>query len=711
MLMKSKTHHIQPFESSASEGDFNYLSCIEPLLKALGWQGDARKIFEAVPHLTAKLDLVEFRNLMIHLNYTSRSTSTTLQDLSNELIPCLFVSNGGDVYVILENNDQEIIVTNCKTEEQEILPKNQPLFGTAYHFYLQEEEEEANVLDYRRTWFQNIMQRFKPYFRQFFILGLSANILSLILPLFVRSVYDFVIPTHSNITLIYFLLGVGLAFLVIQLIHIFKSKILSYLGARLDRIIGCEILKRLLSVPVSFVEGVSVANQIARYKQYDVIREVFTGPLAQLTLDGPFVLVYMVALAFIGGPLALIPLMMILVFTTIAIFLFPTIRERANKLSSLILGRRTFLIESISNLPTLKSLSAEKIWVRRFQDVGENIALAQRNADITTSITMNLSQMIMPIAVLAAIIWGATRVMDGLMTVGSLISTILLIWWALAPLQVAFITLSRLNQVMDSVRQLNNLLRLPTERPSTKTPKHRFNGLIQMQNVNFHYPNDTALALQDVSLEVRPGETLAIMGNNGSGKSTVAKLLLGLYSPQGGSVTFDGIDILQFDPVLLRQSIAYVPQKTQLFHGTIAQNLRLAVPEASEERLIEAAKLAGLLPDIMALPEGFETRLTEHMVNLFSSSFLQKISLARAFLRRSKILILDEPTMNLDQEGELILKESLTRMKREKTLILITHRPSLTHLADRVLMLQNGYMRVFGSREKVTQILAEDKAA
>ena len=183
------------------------------------------------------------------------------------------------------------------------------------------------------------------------------------------------------------------------------------------------------------------------------------------------------------------------------------------------------------------------------------------------------------------------------------------------------------------------------------------------------------------------------------------KLLLGFYYPQGGFITIDGTDIRQFDPIGLRQAISYVPQQNQFFHGTIRQNMKLSVPDASDESIVEAADMAGLLPDILNLPEGFDTLLNDRVMSVFSSGFLQKLNLARAYLRKSSIMILDEPGNTLDYEGDERLKATLESMKKKKTMIVVTHRPSLINLADRILVLQDGAMRAFGPKEKILEIL------
>jgi ABC-type bacteriocin/lantibiotic exporter with double-glycine peptidase domain len=222
-----------------------------------------------------------------------------------------------------------------------------------------------------------------------------------------------------------------------------------------------------------------------------------------------------------------------------------------------------------------------------------------------------------------------------------------------------------------------------------------------VQNAGFRYPNAANFTLQGVMMEAKPGEIIAITGANGSGKTTLLKLLLGFYAPQVGSITFDGVDSQHFVPLALRQSIAYAPQKIQFFNGTIAQNFRLNEPDATDKEIMEAVEKAGLADQIRALPAGLQAYMGSQGMHPFSFGFLQKLNLARAYVRKSKIIMIDEPGRALDQKGDEILHQAISGFRRHKTTLLVTRRPSLIALADRVLYLQNGTMQAFGDKESI----------
>lgn len=678
---------------------FNFYDAMTPLLNALGWHGEPRRLLEIVPHLTDRIDVDGLRNIMVSLGYDSKSVKIRLNRITREITPAIFISRHS-VSVIHKGEDGDLLITDCKTNKTQKLSMVRGISGTLYSFFMKEEDKPT-----REAWLWTIFQRFHSYIYWLLGLGFFTSILSTVSFIFISLVYDWVVPTNAEGTLLYLMFGLLIALAFMEFIHVIENKALSYLGARLDMIIGIEVVRKILSLPVTYVDGISVAAQVARIRQFDAIRETFTGPLAKLMMEMPFMIIFLIVMGIIGGPIVLIPLVMTLIFFVVAILMYPALRSATRQVSSSTQERRKFLIEGTSHLMTIKNLGAEEIWVDRFKEVGASVALAQRRHETLSAFALNLSQSIMKIAGLATIIWGTYRVTQNLMTTGELIALVMLVWRALSPVQAGFMILGRADQIADSVSQINRLMAQPSERRSISLHVPHFKGFIRLNNVTFRYPSEGNPAIQGVMLEAQPGEIVAIIGQNGSGKSTLVKLLLGFYYPQAGTVTIDGTDIRQFDPVGMRQAISYVPQQNQFFHGTIEQNLKLSVPDASDEQLVEAADMAGLLPDILNLPEGLETPLNDRVMSVFSSGFLQKLNLARAYLRKSSIMILDEPGNTLDYEGDERLKATLESMKKERTMIVVTHRPSLINLADRILVLQDGTMRAFGPKDKVLEIL------
>lgn len=284
-------------------------------------------------------------------------------------------------------------------------------------------------------------------------------------------------------------------------------------------------------------------------------------------------------------------------------------------------------------------------------------------------------------------------IIDGTMTVGALIAVMALTWRVLAPLQMGLVTLQRLDAMRQSLRQIDALLRLKPElqeRATASVVQRVFRGALRLTRVSLRYRPDADPALLGVDLDVKPGEMIGFAGNSGAGKSTVLKVIAGLYQPQAGNVALDGLDIRQMSPSELRNAVTYAPQVRHLFYGTILQNLRLAAPTATEAAIRDALAEAGALEETLALPKGLETMLGDSETAGLPAGLLQRIALARVYLRPSAVLMLDEPGQWLDQAGDRALIEALKRRKGKQTILLVSHRPSHLALCDRVAVFDQG---------------------
>jgi ATP-binding cassette subfamily C protein/ATP-binding cassette subfamily C protein LapB len=357
--------------------------------------------------------------------------------------------------------------------------------------------------------------------------------------------------------------------------------------------------------------------------------------------------------------------------------------------------RQEFVIEAIGNLRPLKYTNSTKIWMDRYRNSSAKAALAGFETARINALVSATSQFMMMSAGIATVALGALKVIDGSISVGALIATMILVWRSLGPLQMAFVALPRLAQVRAGTHQVDAIMRLPQERGREDfvplAPK--VVGEVRFARVTFRYAPDADPVLWNIDFNAKPGEITALVGNNGSGKSTIAKLLLALHRPQSGAVLIDGHDIRQFDALELRRMIGYVPQIPEFFYGTIAQNLRLAKPSASDDDLREAARDAYVLDEIEALPEGFETRIGDGKNSRLSGSVMQRLNLARCYLKDSPIIILDEPGSALDFDADQATMDAIKRMRGRKTVLLITHRPSHMRLADKLVALDTGRIR------------------
>nr|MCH9744029.1 ATP-binding cassette domain-containing protein [Gammaproteobacteria bacterium] len=316
------------------------------------------------------------------------------------------------------------------------------------------------------------------------------------------------------------------------------------------------------------------------------------------------------------------------------------------------------------------------------------------------------SETIMILAGMAVISFGAIMVIHQTLTVGGMIAIMVLIWRVLAPLKTIFNTLPRLQQMGSSLSQITRLMSISPESDIQNVNyehKRKIIGPINFNRVSFRYQSASDPAVLGMEFTVVPGELIGIVGRNGSGKSSILKIILGMYQPQAGSIRIDNQDIRQINPIELRNGIGYLPQKPELFYGSIAANLRLAKPDATDDELKVAAGKAGILDDILSLSKGFDTPLRDHSMERLASSFQQLLCLARAYLKQANILLLDEPASVLDMDADKILMQSIESLRGKAIVMMVTHRPSHLKLMDRVFVVDGGQLVLKGKPEDVME--------
>lgn len=669
-----------------------FAHCLVPLLTALGWTGDARTVAEALPHFAEDLDLVGLRNVMANLGYRSEALRVRGGRLDQRLLPCLYIPDGGSPMVLLADARTGAAVPAG--------PR-----GTAYLFIA---IEDAAAEGPPRAWIGTVLARFRPLALQIALLTLLLYLIAIATPLFSMLVYDRVIPARSIPTLVGLLAGVTLALAAEIGVRTLRSRMLAYVGARLDMLVSRAVFRHILELPPTMVERAKVGSQVSRLKDFEFLRETFSGHIALTAIELPFALLFVGVVGVIGGWIAAVPVGAAALYGAASWLLAPRIRDSTAKAGRAAARRQEFLVEMVTQMRTVKLSFAEDIWLRRYREIVSAAAVAAHDGNRVAGLVQVVAQMVMIGSGIATVGLGAERVIAGDMSPGALIATMMLIWRILAPLQQGFVALTRLGQMRASVQQINALMKVRGERTGRNAPASSLtgrqaihNGALSVSRVSMRYTADGDPVLLGVSFEAAVGERVVVVGPNGAGKSSLLKVLNGLYQPQAGMVRIDDVDIRQRDPMLLRKQIAYVPQQPQLFFGTVAQNLRLAAPTASDAELRRAAEAAGIAAAISALPDGFETRIGDNRSARITVALRHGLSLARAFLRDASVYLIDEAVDALDAEGDQALLRSLDHRRGEATVIMVTHRPSLMRTADRMLVLDGGILRWQGTPAEI----------
>ncbi len=685
-------------------------SCLRPLLLALGWSGEDRHLFEALPHFDKICDIEGLRAVLDALNYTSSRMPLTTAAIKPAMLPCLY-SQGNKICIVLEiNKDGSLLIYDGNQHDfKNIAPSSKG--GLAYPV------RESNITDERSKWektgwFQMVLGKFKRTFVTLLILSFAINLLTMAVPLYIMSVYSMAIGSKSLTTLVALFSGICLIVISEVTMRVIRGRAIAYLGARVESMVSIRVFQHLLYLPISMTESANIGTQVTRLKQYESVRDLFTGSLIAAFLDMPFIGLFVLAVFAMGGVLGFIPIALIILYAILAAITIPITRKHLRQAGSSKTQMRNFLMTTTSKHGTLRDVKAQDVWINRFGTKASQQLLTQFKAQHFNLSVQTAAQTLMMVAGAATVGIGTVLAMDSALSMGALIGATTMVWRGLAPIQSAFLGLTRLGQSIDSIKQINQLLLIGLERQPGKhaTLYRKLQGNISLHSVSMRYSTQSEPAMSGLSLKVNAGEFVAITGDSGAGKSTLLTIIAGLRRPQAGVVQIDNIDSRQFDVGELRHEIGYVPQHQSFFYGTISQNIRLAHPSATEADIRHALERAGILKTVLALENGLEFRLHGNRESRFSTSFMKQLMLARAYIKNARINLLDEPGAQLDNAADEILVNTLREEKGKSTILMISHRPSHMYLADRVIVLRSGRIVADGPPEKIVPaILARGK--
>jgi len=555
-------------------------------------------------------------------------------------------------------------------------------------------------------WFWSVVRRFWKNYTHVAAAALIINILALASPLFIMSVYDRVIPNGAIPSLVALAAGMGIAILFDLIIRMVRSRIIDMTGKKLDVVLASDIFEHVLALKLA-QRPTSVGVLANQMRDFDSVKEFFTsGTVVSLT-DLLFAIVFIGVLFMIAGPLAWIPVVLLPIMIVTGVALQFPLERAMRKLQAESAARHGVLVESLSGIETVRATGAEG----RMQTAWERsvAATARSGEDVHfwASLALTSASTAQQINYLVMVIIGVYLILDGQLSVGALVASTMLSGRVLAPISGIAAVISRATQMIVSLKALNRIMGLDRERPLGRTyiARRVEAGSLALENVTFRYPNGALNALESISFRIAPGERVGIIGRIGSGKTTVGRLLPGFYEPDDGRILVDGVDIRQYDPADLRTGIGFVLQDTDLFFGKLRDNIAFGRPDATDEEILQAARLSGVESFIAGHPLGYEMPIAEGGRSL-SGGQKQAIGLARILIRKPKILFLDEPTAHFDVRSEAEFLERLkTLAARDMTIIVSTHRLSLLSLVDRILVFDGGKLIADGPRDRVLEQL------
>ncbi len=701
---------------SAIDFEDPLLSCLVTLSGLLERPISAEALKAGLPHaaerFTPELAVRAAERAGVDAQITSRPK---VRDILPVTLPCILLLKGGNACVLLSYHGRdmaEITIPEGGTSKKKIgIDELQDQY-TGYAIFARPEfkfdERAADIrLSKPRAWFWGTLAKFWPIYSHVLLASVLINVFALASPLFIMNVYDRVVPNNAIETLWVLALGVVTVFAFEFVMRNLRAYFVDVAGKNADVIIASRLLEQLMSMKLAS-KGASTGAMANNLREFESLREFFTSGTVVAIVDLPFIFLFVGVIWLVAGEVAIVPLLVVPLVILVGVALqFPlrSVIEKTHRESS---QKHALLVETIDGLETIKASAAEGRIQRAWERFCGLTAESSGKARFISGIATTFAQVSIQMATVAVVVYGVHLIAEGKITMGALIAATILTGRALAPLSSVAAMLTRLQQSRVALKSLDAIMNAPVERPANKTFLHRpkLSGEIEFKEVSFSYPGQESNALDKLSFKVKPGERIGILGRIGSGKSTVARLLIGLYEPAEGAILTDGTDIRQIDPADLRRNFGYVAQDNYLFFGTVRDNIAFGAPHLDDQAVLRAAQVAGVSDFLRSHPHGLDLQVGERGMSL-SGGQRQAIVIARALMLDPTIILLDEPTSNMDNSTEATFKKRLGEALPGKTLLLVTHRSSMLTLVDRLLILDGGKIVADGPKEEVLSALKQ----
>ncbi len=640
----------------------------------------------------------------------------TLKQISSLTLPCILLLQNNNACVLMRMHDDKAeVVFPENISDTRTIPLSE--LEKDYIGYAIFAKPEAK-LDKRASgiklidsekWFWGTLRHFMPIYKHVIGSSVVVNMLTLFSPLFFMNVYDRVVPNNATQTLWMLAVGIGIAYLFDFILRNLRSYFVDVAGRNADIILASRLMTQVLNLRLD-VKPDSTGSLVNNLREFESLRDFFGSTTLLALVDLPFLIIFIVIVGLIGGSLVVVPLVAIPIILCAGLFLQRPMQQVAEKGFKENMQKNALLVEIVNGLETVKTTQAES----RMQSIWEKVvgmsalsnAMNKRMANLSINITMLTTQLVS----VFVIIWGVYLIGAKELSMGGLIACNMLAGRAMAPLSQVASMLSRLQQSRMALKSLDQLMKMPVEHVPDENYVEfgHLEHSLGLEAVSFKYPNSQRSSLENVNLHINPGDKVGIIGRMGSGKSTLGRLCVGLFQPTEGAVRLGGVDIRQMDTVTLRSRIGYVSQDNYLFYGTVRENISFGTVNADDRMILRAANIAGVTDFVRGHPAGFGMPVGERGMSL-SGGQRQSVAIARALLRDPDILILDEPSSNMDNSSELSLKQRLATTLGNKTLILITHRMSMLDLVDRLVIMDGGRIVADGPKNAVLNALRNEQ--
>lgn len=690
------------------------LDCLVEVSRLHGRPSTRAALMAGLPLEKGGLSPTLFGRAASRAGLASRVVRRGLDKINSALMPVVLLLKENEACVLLgwdESGEQASLLfpetgqgkVTLERKELEALYIGVAIFIRPHFRFDQRTPEVGNMP--QKHWFWGAILEQWPLYRDVLWAALLINVFALVMPLFVMNVYDRVVPNKAVETLWALAAGVCLIIVLDFSMRLLRGYFVDSASARVDLRLTALIMERVMGMRME-ARPQAVGAFASNLRSFESVRDFITSATVTAFIDLPFAVLFLVVIAIISWHL-LIPV--ILAAAILAIYAY-VVQNKMHELSETTYRagalRNATLVESLTALETIKTLGAEGVMQAKFEKTSAFISSVNRRMRLLSSSVTSSAMEMQQLVNLMVIIVGVYLISERMLTMGGLIACTMLSGRAVAPLGQLVGLMMQYQGAKTSLSSLDSVMERPIERPPEASFVHRpeLKGDIEFKDVEFVYPGQQVAALKGLSFRIKEGEKVVIIGRVGSGKSTLQKLLLGLYQPTQGAVTIDGVDLRQLDPADLRRNVGYVSQDVVLFYGTLRENIAIGAPYADDSAIVAAAEIAGLSEFVNSHPQGFDMVIGERGESL-SGGQRQSVAVARAMLMDPGILLLDEPTSAMDHSSEQMLKQRLRNYAAHKTMIVVTHRNSLLEIADRIIVVDDGRVVADGPRDQVIQAL------
>jgi len=562
-----------------------------------------------------------------------------------------------------------------------------------------------------RHWFWSAFLEQMPLYSDVLVAAFLVNMFAIAIPMFTMNVYDRVIPSQAVETLFMLSAGVLLTIALDFSLKIIRAHFVNLAGLRIDVKLSALIMERVLGMRL-VDKPLSVGSFAQTLRSFESVRDFMSSATVTTIIDLPFALLFIVVIGWIAWPLIFIPILAAIIVLLYSLYVQRRVHGLTEESSRTTALRNAILIESLSALETLKALGAENHIQAKWESVSAQLAKVTTNIRHKTHAATGLVGAMSSVCVVLNIVVGVYLIDLKMLSMGGLIASSMLVGRVIGPLAQMVGLIMQYENARISLSMLEEQMKKPQERAENITFVHRdhIQGDIEFRDVKFAYPDQESFALNGVTFKIKNGEHVAVIGRTGSGKTTLARLIMGMYEPAEGAVRVDGIDLRQLDPADLRSSIGCVEQHAFLFFGTLRENITLGVPHAEDNQILQAAEVGMLSDMVNQHPRGFDLLVGERG-EFLSGGQRQCVAIARAVLMSPPILLFDEPTSAMDFSTEAKFIEKMQAYANNKTMVMVTHRMSLLALADRVIVLDQGRIVADGPRDEILEAINSGKVS